>query len=143
MRNVIADAFRGYGLADEPTPSSPSPSTPEPSPHNTRAFPGLRAVADAGRSGYCLLQPERRPRSSWKRFCADLPNELWQADVTHWRLADHTEVEILDILDDHSRTAIASHARPVTTGPDVVDTFTTAFGRWGTPAGALTDIQSV
>lgn len=87
------------------------------------------------RRGFIVAQPQKRPRSSRKRFCADLPNELWQADVTHWRLADHTEVDILDILDDHSRTAIASQARPVTTGPDVVDTFT----RWGTPAGVLTD----
>ena len=69
------------------------------------------------RRGFVVPQPHKRPRSSWKRFQADLPNELWQADVTHWRLADHTEVEILDILDDHSRTAIASHARPTTTGP--------------------------
>ena len=91
------------------------------------------------RRGFVAPQPQKRPRSSWKRFQADLPNELWQADVTHWHLADHTEVEILDILDDHSRTAIASHARPVTTGPDVVDTFTTAFAQWGTPAGVLTD----
>jgi len=91
------------------------------------------------RRGFVVLQPQKRPRSSWKRFCADLPNQLWQADVTHWRLADHREVEILDILDDHCRTAIASQARPVTTGPDVVDTFTTAFARWGTPAGVLTD----
>src|SRR5262249_49442510 len=42
-------------------------------------------------------------------------------------------------LDDHSRTAIASQAQPVTTGPDVVDTFLAAFTRWGTPAGVLTD----
>ncbi len=68
-----------------------------------------------------------------------MPNELWQADVTHWRLADHTEVEILDIIDDHSRLAIASTARPVTTGPDVVDTVTAAFAQWGTPASVLTD----
>src|SRR6478609_1870288 len=91
------------------------------------------------RRGFVVPQPQKRPRSSWKRFQADLPNELWQADVTHWRLADHTEVEILDILDDHCRTAIASQARPVTTGPDVVDTFTTAFARWGTQAGVLTE----
>ncbi len=84
-------------------------------------------------------QPQKRPRSCWKRFQAQLPNELWQADVTHWRLADHTEVEILDLIDDHSRVAVASHARPVTTGPDVVDTVTTAFAHWGTPAGVLTD----
>ena len=91
------------------------------------------------RRGFVVPQPQKRPRSAWKRFCADLPSQLWQADVTHWRLADHREVEILDILDEHSRTAIASQARPVTTGPDVVDTFTTAFARWGTPAGVLTD----
>ena len=54
----------------------------------------------------------------------DLPNQCWQADVTHWRLADHSDVEILDIIDDHPRVAIASVARPVTTGPDVVDTVT-------------------
>jgi hypothetical protein len=35
--------------------------------------------------------------------------------------------------------AIGSHARPVTTGPDVVDSFLTAFTTWGTPAGVLTD----
>jgi transposase InsO family protein len=91
------------------------------------------------RRGFVVPQPQKRPRSAWKRFCAEAPNELWQADVTHWRLADHTEVEILDILDDHSRTAIASQTQPVTTGPDVVDTFTAAFARWGTPAGVLTD----
>jgi transposase InsO family protein len=91
------------------------------------------------RRGFVVAQPQKRPRSAWKRFCAQAPNELWQADVTHWRLADHTEVEILDILDDHSRTGIASQAHPVTTGPDVLDTFATAFARWGTPAGVLTD----
>lgn len=91
------------------------------------------------RRGFVAPQPQKRPRSSWKRFQAQQPNELWQADVTHWRLANHTDVEILDIIDDHSRLAIASVARPVTTGPDVVDTFVAAFARWGTPAGVLTD----
>ncbi len=48
-------------------------------------------------------------------------------------------MEILNLLDDHSRLALASHAPPVTTGPDVVDTFLAAFAQWGTPAGVLTD----
>src|ERR1700738_1455548 len=74
------------------------------------------------RRGFVTPQPHKRPRSSWRRFEADLPNQLWQADVTHWRLADTSEVEILDIIDDHSRAAIASIARSVTTSPDVVDT---------------------
>jgi transposase InsO family protein len=91
------------------------------------------------RRGFVVAQPQKRPRSSWKRFCAEQPNQCWQADVTHWHLADHSAVEILNILDDHSRLAIASHTRPVTRGPDVVDTFVAAFARWGTPASVLTD----
>lgn len=91
------------------------------------------------RRGFVTPQPHKRPRSSWKRFEADMPNQCWQADVTHWQLADGSAVEILDIIDDHSRLAIASHARTVTTGPDVIDTLTTALTRWGTPASVLTD----
>src|SRR6478735_7760930 len=88
------------------------------------------------RRGFVVPQPHKRPRSAWKRFTAAQPNELWQADVTHWQLADHTEVEILNLLDDHSRVGLASLARTTIGGNDVVDTFTTAFTRWGTPASS-------
>jgi transposase InsO family protein len=91
------------------------------------------------RRGFVVPQPHKRPRSAWKRFTAAQPNELWQADVTHWQLADNTPAEILNLLDDHSRVAPASLARPTITGPDVTDTFTSAFTRWGTPAAVLND----
>jgi hypothetical protein len=48
-------------------------------------------------------------------------------------------VEILNLLDDHSRLAIASAVRRTTPAPDVVATFRKAFHRWGYPAGVLTD----
>src|ERR1700724_1487529 len=54
------------------------------------------------RHGLVIPQPHKRPRSSFLRFQADLPNQLWQADITLWRLADGNEVEILNVLDDHS-----------------------------------------
>jgi transposase InsO family protein len=60
------------------------------------------------RRGFVAPQPQKRPRSSWKMFCADQPNERWQADITHWGLADGAEVEILNILDDHSRLCLAT-----------------------------------
>ena len=91
------------------------------------------------RRGFVTPQPHKRPRSSWKRFCAELPNQCWQADVTHWHLAAGGGVEILNILDDHSRLAIASLARRTIGGPDVTATFTTAFTTWGPPASVLTD----
>ena len=95
------------------------------------------------RRGFVVAQPQKRPRSSWRTFCAEQPNERWQADITHWRLADGSEVEILNILDDHSRVNLAAHARRITTGRQVVDTFLTAFGRWGMPASVLTDNGAV
>jgi transposase InsO family protein len=95
------------------------------------------------RCGFVVGQPQKRPRSSWHRFCAEQPNERWQADITHWRLADGAEVEILNILHDHSRVNIAAKARRITLGAQVVDTFTTAFGRWGVPASVLTDNGAV
>lgn len=60
------------------------------------------------RRGFVIPQPHKRPR--WARFEASLPNECWQSDVTHSRLADRTEVEICNFLDDHSRVAIASRS---------------------------------
>ena len=95
------------------------------------------------RRGFVRPQPQKRPRSSWQRFCADQPNERWQADITHWRLADGTEVAILNIVDDHSRLCLVSDARPNTTGPDVVASFRKAFAQWGIPAKVLTDNGAV
>lgn len=91
------------------------------------------------RRGFVTPQPHKRPRSSWKRFCAELPNQCWQADVTHWHLAAGGGVEILNILDDHSRLALASLVRRSISGPYVTATFTTAFRTWGPPASVLTD----
>jgi transposase InsO family protein len=91
------------------------------------------------RRGFVTPQPQKRPRSSWRTFCADQPNERWQADVTHWLLADGTEVEILNLIDDHSRLCLAADAHRRTSGGDVVTSFRTAFARWGLPASVLTD----
>src|SRR5918999_544189 len=34
------------------------------------------------RRGLVVPEPHKRPRSSWIRFAAALPNELWQTDAT-------------------------------------------------------------
>src|ERR687895_633604 len=58
--------------------------------------------------GLIVPEPRKRPRSSYTRFQAAQPNETWQSDVTHWRLSDSTDVEILNWLDDHSRYLLFS-----------------------------------
>ena len=95
------------------------------------------------RRGFVTPQPQKRPRSSFVRFEADQPNERWQADITHWRGPDGRPVEILNILDDHSRLLVASDVRAVTKGGDVVASFHGAFGRHGLPASVLTDNAAV
>ena len=51
-------------------------------------------------AGMVIPEPRKRPRSSYLRFEAAQPNETWQSDLTHWRLADGTDVEILNWLDE-------------------------------------------
>jgi transposase InsO family protein len=91
------------------------------------------------RHGRITPEPKKRPRSSYIRFQAEMPNEMWQADFTHWRLADDTDVEILCWIDDHSRYALSVTPHRRVTGPIVVDTFTNALELHGVPASTLTD----
>ena len=91
------------------------------------------------RRGFVIPQPQKRPRQSWQRFEANLPNETWQADMTHWSLADGTGVEILDFVDDYSRMVTVAVVLSVTTAADVVAAFYQGAGRYGLPASMLTD----
>ena len=90
-------------------------------------------------AGLITPEPRKRPRSSYRRFEAAQPNECWQSDFTHWRLADGTDIEILNWLDDHSRYLISCTAHTPVTGDDVVNTFIAAGNEHGLPASTLTD----
>lgn len=94
-------------------------------------------------AGLVIPQPRKRPRSSYRRFQAAQPNECWQSDFTHWALADGTDVEILNWLDDHSRMLLACTAHSRVTGPLVVSSFLAAIATHGTPAATLTDNGAV
>ena len=88
-------------------------------------------------------QPRKRPRSSLIRFEAALPNELWQTDATHWTLGDGTAVEILNVIDDHSRLLVAATALRTVKAADVVALFHQAAARLGYPAALLSDNAAV
>ena len=95
------------------------------------------------RHGLITPQPHKRPRSSFIRFEAALPNEMWQGDFTHWQLADGSGVEILNYIDDHSRMLMACAAFTTVKGLDVVQTFYAASDLHGLPASLLTDNGAV
>ena len=107
------------------------------------------------RAGTVTPDPSKRPKSSYLRFEAEMPNETWQADFTHYRLADGTrhvtrhggvrrvtegtDIEILTWLDDCSRYALSVTAHARVTGPIVLATFRKAAATHGFPASTLTD----
>lgn len=95
------------------------------------------------RRGLVVPQPHKRPRSSFIRFEAALPNQLWQIDATHWTLAGERSIEILNIIDDHSRLMIAAVALDTVKAADVVAVFHGAALRCGYPAALLSDNAAV
>jgi len=106
---------------------------------------GLKAPAPATISrilkhaGLITPQPRKRPHNSYTRFEMAQPNEMWQSDFIHWRLADGTDVEVLNWLDDHSRYLLSCSAHQPVTGDDVVSTFLAVVDDHGIPASTLTD----
>jgi transposase InsO family protein len=101
----------------------------------------IRRILD--HHGLITPQPRKRPKSSSIRFQAAQPNQCWQSDFTHWTLADGTDVEILNWLDDHSRYLLYCTACRRVSGPDIVASFTHTAATYGLPACTLTDNGSV
>ena len=93
--------------------------------------------------GFVTPQPHKRLKSSYLRFAAEQPNERWQADITHWALADGTDVEILNMIDDHSRLCLDSHTQRVFKAADVDRRFRKTAATYGNPASLLTDNGAV
>jgi transposase InsO family protein len=90
-------------------------------------------------TGMINPEPKKRPKTSLHRFEAHQPNETWQSDFTHWPLADGTDTEILNFLDDHSRYLLACTAFKPVTVTAVVATFLDCAAEYGLPASTLTD----
>ena len=96
------------------------------------------------RAGLVTPQPRKRPKSSYIRFQAQMPNQTWQSDFTHYRLTrpdgrPGADVEIITWLDDCSRYALHLTAHARVTGPIVLATFRATLTQHGIPASTLTD----
>ena len=91
------------------------------------------------RRGFVTPAPKKRPKSSYVRFAAELPNECWQSDMTHWHLENGTPVEIVTFLDDHSRLVLSIRVFPTTSMDNVRRLFALTCTLYGTPASVLTD----
>lgn len=79
------------------------------------------------RRGMVLAQPQKRPRSSYRRFEFAQVHECWQLDAFEWPLTPTTEgtsggsCVIYQVLDDRSRFLIATRVGPVGVGENGAD----------------------
>ena len=94
--------------------------------------------------GLITPEPKKRPKSSYIRFEASMPNETWQADFTHYRLTrpdgrPGLDTEVLTWLDDCTRYALRITAHHRVTATIVLTEFRTAVATHGIPASTLTD----
>jgi transposase InsO family protein len=96
------------------------------------------------RAGLITPEPKKKPKTAYRSFAAELPNQMWQVDFTHYRLTrpDGTcgaDVEILCFLDDHSRYALSVTCHQPVTGPAVLAMFRQTVTDQGIPASVLSD----
>ena len=91
------------------------------------------------RTGMVTPEPKKRPKSSYIRFEATMPNQTWQSDFTHYRLTTGVDVEIISWLDDCTRYALHASAHRAITTPIVTTTFRHTAAHHGIPASTLTD----
>jgi transposase InsO family protein len=91
------------------------------------------------RRGMVVPEPAKRPKVTLKRFEFEAPNACWQIDATFWPLAGGISGWIMDIVDDHSRLAVAAR---VGTGPTAAlawEAFCAGAREWGLPQRVLSD----
>ena len=91
------------------------------------------------RRGQVVHVPQRRPRSTRRRFEADQPNHMWQMDGFDYTLANGRVVCVLQIIDDCSRFDLALRAATSENASDVWAAVLWASSRHGLPARFLTD----
>jgi transposase InsO family protein len=91
------------------------------------------------RRGLIVAQPQKRPKSSRRRFEFASPNACWQIDCTYWKLAPATDAVIVNVLDDHSRVCVASVAVAQPSCEAAWQAFSVGTCQWGVPAMILSD----
>lgn len=89
--------------------------------------------------GVARLEPKKRPRSAWRRFVYPAPNACWQLDGTEYVLTGGRRCVIFQLIDDHSRYAVASHVAWGETSQAAIAVFDKAVAAHGVPQRLLSD----
>jgi putative transposase len=90
-------------------------------------------------AGVAKVEPKKKPRSAWRRFVYPAPNACWQLDATGYVLTGGRECVIFQLIDDHSRYAVASHVAWSETAQAAITVFDKAVAAHGVPQRLLSD----
>ena len=72
--------------------------------------PSVASLASIVRQkGVPRLEPKKRPRAARRRSVYPAPNACWQLDAIQYVLTRGRLCVISQLIDDHSRFAVASH----------------------------------
>jgi transposase InsO family protein len=91
------------------------------------------------KAGVARAEPRKKPRSAWRRFVYPAPNACWQLDATEYMLTGGRKCVIFQLIDDHSRYAVASHAAWGETTEAAITVFDKALAAHGVPQRLLSD----
>jgi len=86
-----------------------------------------------------LVAERRREPPAVRRFVRRRANELWQTDAKEWHLSDGTVVQVVSVLDDHSRLCGAVRAFAALSCEAAIEVFDAAAAALGEPEGVLSD----
>lgn len=102
--------------------------------------PSIASLARIFRTtGVARAEPRKKPRSAWRRFVYPAPNACWQLDATEYVLAGGRKCVIFQLIDDHSRYAVASHVAASETAAAAIVVFDKAVAVHGVPQRLLSD----
>lgn len=102
--------------------------------------PSTAALARIFReAGVARLEPKKKPRSAWRRFVYPAPNACWQLDATEYVLSSGRACVIFQLIDDHSRYAVASHVAWGETAEAAITVLDKAVAAHGVPQRLLSD----
>ena len=102
--------------------------------------PSTAALARIFReAGVARVEPKKKPRSAWRRFVYPAPNACWQLDATGYVLTGGRTCVIFQLIDDHSRYAVASHVAWSETAEAAITVFDKAIAAHGVPQRLLSD----
>lgn len=91
------------------------------------------------RRGMVLAQPQKRPRSSYRRFEFATVHECWQLDAFQSTLAGGSVCAVYQVLDDRSRALLASHVTATETAAGAITVIDKAISAHQVPVLLLTD----